>query len=50
MGEYLEEDSCIETKTIGRQFVSTLAAEVFALSKGDSKSEISKCFPSLILQ
>jgi len=35
---------------IGRQFVSTLADEVLASSKGESKSEFFICFPPLILQ
>ena len=35
---------------ISRNFFSTLAAEVLALSKGESKSEICICFPPLILQ
>jgi hypothetical protein len=34
---------------VGCQFVSTLADEVFALSKGESKSEMCICFPPLIL-
>ena len=35
---------------LGRQFVSTLADEVLALSKGESKSAICICFPPLNLQ
>ena len=35
---------------IGRQFVSIFAAEVSSFAKGETKSEISICFPPLILQ
>ena len=36
--------------SVGRLFVSTLAAEVLELEKGKQKSEIPICFPPLILQ
>ena len=36
--------------SIGRSFVSTLAAEVLELGKGKQKSELVICFPTLILQ
>ena len=36
--------------SVGRLFVSTLAAEVLELGKGKQKSEIPICFPPLILQ
>jgi hypothetical protein len=36
--------------SVGRLFVSTLAAAVLELGKGKQKSEVSICFPTLILQ
>jgi hypothetical protein len=35
---------------VGRKFVSCFSAEIIALGKGQATSEISICFPPLILQ